>query len=117
MSLAAAAPARAERLVPVYDPGRHVKPPIMRDVDGNVVPLTEDADFFARAARYRQEHPAPVAAPAPGVSVVGEIVVVQGDDQLTEFDGTGYGVSERSLAQLSKRVVDTLGDKFEAITI
>lgn len=117
ISLAAAVPARAERLVPAFDPGRHVKPPTARYLDGSVGPLMVDADFLERAERWRQAHPAPVAAAATGTSVVGEVVVVQGDDQTIDTDGNTLGLSEKRLAEITRRVIATVGDQFQAITL
>src|SRR5689334_9151677 len=108
-----AGPVHAERLVPAYDPALHVKPPFMKGVDGESGQLMIDADFAERAGRYRREH-APLLAASGPITQLGEVAVLQGDDELLEFDGTGY---QARLAEVTSRVIARFGDHFQAITV
>src|SRR5689334_10200983 len=89
--LSSASVARAERKVSAFDPRLHVRPPTMRGLDGGAAELVLDADFLERARRYRAGHPAALP-PAAGISSAGEVLIVQGDDQILVTDGTGFGL-------------------------
>src|SRR5262245_20004575 len=88
--LCLAADARGERPVPAYDPSLHVRPPTARGFDGSVGPLMMDADFFERAERHRRDNPDVLRAPGD-ITLLGEVVVVQGDDTTISSDGTTFG--------------------------
>src|SRR3954467_14551877 len=90
-------PARGERLVSAYAPSLHVRPPTMKGVDGTAAELVFDADFIAAATRYRAAHPVLAPDGSNGVTLNGEVLVVQGDDELVMFDGAGYGVTGAAL--------------------
>jgi hypothetical protein len=113
--LAVALPARAERQRPAFDPRLHIRPPTMKAVGGGSAELVYDVDFEVAAARWRASHPGPVAADG-AVTVSGEVVVVQGDDQIATFDGGGYGLNDDALAVVARRAIQAVGDNFQAIT-
>lgn len=106
--------ARAERLVSAFDPKVHVKPPLAQDEAGRSFPLQLDGEFLERAARFRSTNPGFIPA-AGDVTVNGEVVIVQGDDEILDFDGSRWGI--RSLPTLSRKVIEKIGDNFEAITV
>jgi hypothetical protein len=56
-------------------------------------------------------------AAVPGVSRRGEIVIVQGDDQILAFDGIGYALLPDGLAVVARRVLEEAGDQFQALTV
>jgi hypothetical protein len=116
--LAAAPAAHAQRLRSAYDPRVHIRPPTMRGVDGAAAELVYDADFAEAAARWRSQHPAVrFAAAAPGVTQSGEVLVLQGDDETVTFDGRGYGLTNDALVVAGRKVIESAGDNFQAITV
>lgn len=108
------APAHAERWVPAYDPSLHVKPPMAHYPDGSVSQLVRDADWLDEVARYRRDHPRPFAAPGD-VVLQGEVVVVQGDDESIETNGSSFSI--RSIPAITRRVIEKVGDHFHALTL
>ncbi len=116
LALASVTAARAERLVPAYDPRYHVVAPIQRGLDGHSGVLQFDADFAAEAARYRREHPEVVRA-AGDVTLMGEVIVIQPDGQMVETAGAGFGISSNGLAAIARRVIERFGDDFHSLTI
>lgn len=107
--------ARAGKLVPAFDPTLHVKPPLQTGLDGQTGPLVIDADFAAAAARFRRENPGYLRAGGQAV-VDGEVLIVEGDDELVDVDDTGR-LGVRSMPALARRVIETVGDHFHAITV
>jgi hypothetical protein len=108
--------ARAERLRSAFDPRLHVRPPTMKAIDGGAAELLLDDDFTAAAARYRAQHGA-VAQVAQAITLSGEVLLLQGDDQIVTFDGTGYGLQNDALPLAARRVIEDRGDHFQAITV
>jgi MYXO-CTERM domain-containing protein len=111
--------ARAERLVSAYDPKVHIRPPTMKSVDGQAAELVLDADYIEAAARYRAEHPAQAVLPAPGdVAAVGEIAIVIGDtDKILATNGSGYGLQQSGIQEVTRKVIAAFGDNFQAVTL
>ena len=111
-------PAAADpRFISAYDPELHVKPPTMIGRDGYSHELVLNRDFFERAARLRAENPVRHYQVRPEVFTVGEVLIVQGDDQLLNFDGVGFGLRQQALPLLAQRVIAKSGDNFQAMTV
>jgi MYXO-CTERM domain-containing protein len=111
-------PARAERLVSAYDPKVHIRPPTMKSIDGHAAELVIDADFVDAAARYRAEHPEQMVLAAPNdVAAIGEVIIVIGNtDTLLTTTGSGYGLQQTGIQELTKKVIAAFGDTYQAIT-
>jgi hypothetical protein len=105
---------RAERWVEAWDPRAGAKPPMAVYPDGRVGPLRLDADFLEAAARRRAAAPGPAAS---GAAVqVGEILILQGDEEILDIDGARLAL-RWPMTALSRRVIERLGDHFHAITV
>lgn len=105
-----------ERFRPAYDPRLHVRPPLMRTLSGEPAPLVEDVDFLERAARFAAGPGSTRRAPDRGEALrVGEVLVLQGDDQTTKTDPRGGFTL--SLTAVAKRTIEELGDQFHFITV
>jgi hypothetical protein len=94
----------------------------MRTLDGGEAPLIEDADFLERArafaAQRRSRSPGegPTSAPERGLAMrVGEVLILQGDDQTTKTDG--MGATSITLSAVARRAIEELGDSFHFITV
>ena len=117
LGAAAAVPARAEpgrpRWVSAHDPALQVKPPTMVGLDGKPGLLLAPEGFDERAAAFRQKNPGyfPVEA---GVSQVGEVVVVEGSEEVLATDGATVAVR---MAGVARKVIERFGDTFQAMTI
>src|SRR4029453_12352013 len=92
-------------------PALHVKPPTMVGEDGTPGLLRVPAGFHQRAAAWAGQHP----ARAPGdVTQIGEVVVVEGGDDVIESDGNLVGVRMPAVA---RKVIERFGDNFSAMTM
>jgi hypothetical protein len=118
----AASPARAEplraetaghRLVPAYDPDLQVKPPMMKATDGSSRQLLLPEGFAERAATFRRQNPGYYPAQA-GMTQVGEVVVIEGSDEVLSTDG---GVVEVRIPAVARKVIEKYGDNFQAMTL
>jgi hypothetical protein len=59
-----------------------------------------------------------VAGPVrAAVTVSGEVVIVEGDDQILATDGRGWGLVDTSFPILARRVIDAVGDHFQTLTV
>jgi len=74
-----------------------------------------DADWFARAERYRRAHPSLLAA-AGDVTRVGEVLVLQPTDEMVMSTG-GQSFALGSLQAITARVIAFAGDNFHTITL
>lgn len=117
LALAAAvapASARAERWVEAFDPARQVKPSMMIGDDGRPGRLLVDADFRLRAERYRRTNPGLVRQTG-AAGLVGEVLVLEGDADTIETDGSGYAI--RALSAVARKAIARLGDHFQQLTV
>jgi hypothetical protein len=105
--------ARAERFVSAYDPRLQVKPPTMRGVDGSSGELVFTAGFAERAAAFRRRNPGYFPAQADVVQV-GEVVVVEGSEEVISTDGNQVQVEMEVVA---RKVIEKFGDHFQAMTM
>jgi hypothetical protein len=105
--------ARAERFVSAYDPRLHVKPPTMRGIDGRSGELVFTEGFAERAAAFRRQNPGTFPAQA-GMSQVGEVVVVEGSEEVISTDGSQVQVEMEAVA---RKVIERYGDHFQAMTL
>jgi hypothetical protein len=110
---AAAADARAPRLVSAYDPALHVKPPTMVDQDGNGGVLLVPEGFAERAAAFHRQNPGYWPAQA-GMGQVGEVAIVEGSEEVLATDGATVGVR---MAAVARKVIERYGDNFSALTL
>jgi hypothetical protein len=116
MTFAQAAPERpARRMVSAFDRSQHVRPPLAHYRDGTTGELVVDADWLARAERYRREHPAPLAA-AGDVTRVGEVLVLQPTPEMVMTTG-GQSFAIGSLQAITSRVIEFAGDDYHTITL
>jgi hypothetical protein len=59
-----------------------------------------------------------VAGPArAAVTVSGEVVIVEGDEQILATDGHGWGLVDGGFPVLARRVIEAVGDHFQTITV
>ena len=108
-------PSRIRRMVSAFDGAQHIRPPLARYRDGSTGELLVDADWFARAERYRREHPTPVAAEGD-VTRVGEVIVLQPTSEMVmSTGGQSFGIG--SLQAITSRVIEFAGDDFHTITL
>ncbi|HEY0707475.1 MAG TPA: hypothetical protein VGG33_11795, partial [Polyangia bacterium] len=106
------------RWVSAYDPRLQVKPPTMKAVDGSSRNLVIDSnfagDFARRAAAFSQANPGVLRAEG-GISLIGEVVVVEGGaDTLM---ATENGASTPNLPAIARKVIAKYGDHFQAMTM
>lgn len=111
--LALGGAADARRLVPAepYPDGRT---PGALNKDGTHGPLLIDQDYMDAARKFRAANPR-FMPPRGELLQVGEVIVLQGDDQTVATSGTGWAV--RSLGGVARRVIEHAGDNFDFITV
>ena len=85
----------------------------MKSVDGRSRALVVDADFLARAAAFRRNNPGYLRQTGAVVQQ-GEVVIVEGTDELLEADGARFAVRMPAVAS---KVIESFGDHFQAMTL
>jgi hypothetical protein len=113
LALSAPAPAAGQtRWVPAHDPALHAKAPTMVGHDGTPGLLRVPEGFAERAAVRRK--PAPRHQDLGGISLMGEVVVLEGNDEIIATDGNLVQVR---MAAVARKVIERFGDNFQAMTL